>query len=125
MSELTGYLNSINKKTHYIESGNFKVKSYPMYIINKILTCDRSNVLLVNAFNNPNIPAHAHYTALIVAIPHNNGYNSLPKVVKHTKLDSIKEYYGCNTNVALEYQKLLTDSQILHIENILCKGGKK
>ena len=115
------YINSINNKTE-VET----LDDYNAFMVNRGLSQYIDTVMLANEMN--------RYHKLDNDIQYNFLYSAVRKKKRFTKwnkynaehgIDAIKEYYGYNEDKAREAIKLLSESQIEKIINILSKGGFK
>lgn len=119
--ELKEWLNSI---TYNKKDLSEHTKSYPAYIVNKILSGDMGCVCLVNELNKRyTMPPAMQYKFLLHSVPKKKRFNPYVKKTKDEDIEVIKQYFGINTEKAKEYLSLLDTEQIQSIKLQLFKGG--
>lgn len=95
-----------------------------MYISIQGLSYNPDTVLISQFFNRPNIPDYLKYLALFHSVPKRNRYTKWPK--KSTSDETlllVKKYYNISNKEAGMYAKLLNESDIDQIRNIMAIGG--
>lgn len=120
--ELKEWLNSI---TYNKKDLSEHAKSYPSYVVNKILSGDIGCVCLVNELNKRyTMPAEMQYKFLLYSVPKKKRFNPFIKKVKDEDVEIIKEYFSVNTEKAKEYLTILSTEQVQSIKRQLFKGGR-
>lgn len=116
-------LSSINQKTEPVSPEEFK--KIGGFLITKILSYRKDLILVCNELNKyPTITPQAAYDFYIGIVPKNRKYAAKQVWDVNPNLDIVKEYYKCNTQVANEYLRLLSESDIDIIKLRCYKGGK-
>lgn len=125
--ELSDWLNSVyyNKKD-LIKDNPTGAKSYPSFIINRFLAGNLDTILYANELNERyTMDKEMQYKFLLYALPKKKRYSSYIKKSKLDYLDSVKQYYGYNTEKSLEAINLLSKEQLEFIKKSLDTGGYK
>ena len=101
-----------------------ELKEYPMYMINKIFSCDSDLCFFVQELNKYDITPQMHYDFLYYLIPKTSRY--IPYSAKKTKDDEevrcISEHYQVNSHLAKSYHELLLPEDITRITTLYKKG---
>lgn len=119
--ELKDWLNSIYQTKDDLTEN---IKDYPPFIINRLLSGNIDTVLFANELNERyTMDKDMQYKFLLHSIPKKKRFSPYLKKQSLEDLDCIKEFYGYNTDKALEALKLLNKSQIDFIKQKLNKGG--
>jgi hypothetical protein len=119
--ELKDWLNSINFTKEDLSE---HIKSYPSFVINKILAGDIGCVMLVNELNKRyTMSPEMQYKFLLYSVPKKKRYNPYHKKTKDENLDIVREYFKVSTEKAREYLDALTAEQLQNIKRDLFKGG--
>ena len=119
--DLKDWLNSIYQTKDDLTEN---IKDYPPFIINRLLSGNIDTVLFANELNERyTMDKDMQYKFLLYSIPKKKRYSPYLKKQSLEDLDVVKEYYGYNTDKALETLKLLNKSQIDYIKQKLNKGG--
>lgn len=124
MATLTDYLNSINKKTLYIEQDEVEM-DYPAFIINRGMSQFIDTVIYANEMNMfPECPKNLQYLFYYNSVPKKSRFSKWAKKSKIKDIDVIKEFYNYSDAKAEEALKILTDKQVEDIKDRLFKGGR-
>ena len=119
--DLKDWLNSIYQTKNDLTEN---IKDYPPFIINRLLSGNIDTVLFANELNERyTMDKDMQYKFYLYSIPKKKRYSPYLKKQPLEDLDVIKEYYGYNTDKALEALKLLNKSQVDYIKQKLNKGG--
>jgi hypothetical protein len=119
--DLKDWLNSIYQTKNDLTEN---IKDYPPFIINRLLSGNIDTVLFSNELNERyTMDKDMQYKFYLYSIPKKKRYSPYLKKQSLEDLDVIKEYYGYNTDKALEALKLLNKSQVDYIKQKLNKGG--
>lgn len=115
----------LQNKEHIINS-EFEEREYVPYTVNKALSQHIDCIFHVNEMNNnPHLDKKLQYDYYFYAVrKYKRQYQKWHKNTDPGDLLIIKEYYQCNTSVAKEYYKILTEDQIKSIKSFVDKGGK-
>ena len=119
--DLKDWLNSIYQTKNDLTEN---IKDYPPFIINRLLSGNIDTVLFANELNERyTMDKDMQYKFYLYSIPKKKRYSPYLKKQSLEDLDVVKEYYGYNTDKALEALKLLNKSQVDYIKQKLNKGG--
>lgn len=123
--ELKDWLNSIyQNKKNLIESDISLSKKYPAFIINRILSGNIDTVLFASELNERfTMDKDMQYKYFLYSIPKRKRFSNYIKKSTYSDLELVKQYYGYNTEKALEALKLLTKEQLIYIKQKLNIGG--
>jgi hypothetical protein len=123
---LSDYLNSINQNKKNIIVDDDTEKAYPPFIINKCLSGFLDTVLFANEMNlYPHLDKKMQYDFFINSISPRKRFSPWEKKSSIDYLDAVKEYYGYNTDKALQALRILTKDQLEEIKRLVNKGGKR
>jgi hypothetical protein len=123
---LTDYLNSINQNKKNIIVDDDTEKAYPPFIINKCLSGFLDTVLFANEMNlYPHLDKKMQYDFFINSISPRKRFSPWEKKSSIDYLDVVKEYYGYNTDKALQALRILTKDQLEEIKRLVNKGGRR
>ena len=123
---LSDYLNSINQNKKNIIVDDDTEKTYPPFIINKCLSGFLDTVLFANEMNlYPHLDKKIQYDFFINSISPRKRFSPWEKKSSIDYLDAVKEYYGYNTDKALQALRILTKDQLEEIKRLVNKGGKR
>jgi hypothetical protein len=123
---LSDYLNSINQNKKNIIVDDDTEKAYPPFIINKCLSGFLDTVLFSNEMNlYPHLDKKMQYDFFINSISPRKRFSPWEKKSSIDYLDAVKEYYGYNTDKALQALRILTKDQLEEIKRLVNKGGKR
>ena len=123
---LSDYLNSINQNKKNIIVDDDTEKTYPPFIINKCLSGFLDTVLFANEMNlYPHLDKKMQYDFFINSISPRKRFSPWEKKSSIDYLDAVKEYYGYNTDKALQALRILTKDQLEEIKRLVNKGGKR
>lgn len=125
--ELKDWMNSINySKSNLIEEDPLVVKSYPPYIVNRCLSGHIDSILFANEMNiYHHLDKDMQYHFYINSLRKRKRFSPWIKQTKVQDLDYVKQYYGYNTEKALQALKILSKNQIAYIKTKLDIGGSK
>ncbi len=123
--ELKDWLNSIyQNKKNLIENDISLSKKYPAFIINRILSGNIDTALFASELNERfTMDKDMQYKYLLYSIPKRKRFSNYIKKSTYSDLELVKQYYGYNTEKALEALKLLTKEQLIYIKQKLNIGG--
>lgn len=122
------FLNSINvSKVNLLEEDPQAIKNYTPFMINRGLSYFPDTVLYANEMNRfIEIPREWQFSFLLNTITRRKRYSKWFKAEANSKeIELVMEYYGYSTEKARNVIDLLTQEQLLAIEEKLNKGGKK
>jgi len=123
---LSDYLNSINQNKKNIIVDDDTEKAYPPFIINKCLSGFLDTVLFANEMNlYPHLDKKMQYDFFINSISPRKRFSPWEKKSSIDYLDAVKEYYGYNTDKALQALRILNKQQLEDIKRLVNKGGKR
>ena len=123
---LSDYLNSINQNKKNIIVDDDTEKAYPPFIINKCLSGFLDTVLFSNEMNlYPHLDKKMQYDFFINSISPRKRFSPWEKKSSIDYLDAVKEYYGYNTDKALQALRILNKQQLEEIKRLVNKGGKR
>jgi hypothetical protein len=123
---LSDYLNSINQNKKNIIVDEDTEKAYPPFIVNKCLSGFLDTVLYANEMNMyPHLDKKLQYDFLLNSINPRKRFSPWEKKSSIDYLDAVKEYYGYNTDKALQALRILNKTQLEDIKRLVNKGGKR
>jgi len=123
---LSDYLNSINQNKKNIVVDEDTEKAYPPFIVNKCLSGFLDTVLFSNEMNMyPHLDKKLQYDFLLNSISPRKRFSPWEKKSSIDYLDAVKEYYGYNTDKALQALRILNKTQLEDIKRLVNKGGKR
>ena len=123
---LSDYLNSINQNKKNIIVDDDTENAYPPFIINNCLSGFLDTVLFSNEMNlYPHLDKKMQYDFFINSISPRKRFSPWEKKSSIDYLDAVKEYYGYNTDKALQALRILTKDQLEEIKRLVNKGGKR
>ena len=123
-SPLTAILNSINKKSEFLDEETI-AKDYAPFIVNRGLSYFIDTVLFANEMNMAaDVPKFAQYQFYYHALTKRSRFSKWHKKIEDPNIDIIKEYYSYSEEKAEAALKLLSKEQIAEIRQRLYKGGK-
>jgi hypothetical protein len=120
------YLTSINQNKKSIVVDEESEKAYPPFIVNKCLSGFLDTVLYANEMNMyPHLDKKMQYDFFINSISPRKRFSPWEKKSSIDYLDAVKEYYGYNTDKALQALRILSKKQLEEIKRLVNKGGKR
>lgn len=123
---LSDYLNSINQNKKSLIVDEDTEKAYPPFIVNKCLSGFLDTVLFSNEMNMyPHLDKKLQYDFLLNSISPRKRFSPWEKKSSIDYLDAVKEYYGYNTDKALQALRILNKTQLEDIKRLVNKGGKR
>jgi hypothetical protein len=123
---LSDYLTSINQTKKSLVIDEESEKAYPPFIINKCLSGFLDTVLYSNEMNiNCHLDKKMQYDFFINSITPRKRFSPWEKKSSIDYLDAVKEYYGYNTDKALQALRILNKDQLEEIKRLVNKGGKR
>jgi Bacteriophage clamp loader A subunit len=123
---LSEYLTSINQTKKNVILDNESEKAYPPFIINKCLAAFHDTILFSNEMNMyPHLDKKMQYDFLINSINPRKRFSPWERKALIDNLEVVKEYYGYNTDKALQALRILSKDQLEDIKRLLNKGGKR
>lgn len=121
MSNVFDYVKSINEKTEKLD-----IDGYVPYIINKAFSFMPETLFYADSMNiNSHIDAQMQYDFYYYALPKKKRFGKWTKKKVIPDIATIREYYNCSYQKAIEYSKILTDEQIVILKHRMDKGGRK
>jgi hypothetical protein len=123
--ELKDWLNSIYQNKNDIIQNDVTVsKKYPSFVINRMLSGNIDTVLFASELNERfTMDKDMQYKYLLYAIPARKRFSNYIKKSNYDNLELVKQYYGYNTDKALDALRLLSKEQIAYIKQKLNVGG--
>jgi hypothetical protein len=122
--DLKDWLKSIYSSKQDLLKDLDNANQYPAFIVNRMLSGNIDTALFANELNERyTMDKDMQYKFLLYAIPSKKRYTPYLKKSKLEDLDVIKQYYGYNTEKALDALKLLTTEEIDYIKKKLSIGG--
>ena len=120
------YLTSINQNKKSIVVDEESEKAYPPFIVNKCLSGFLDTVLYANEMNMyPHLDKKMQYDFFINSISPRKRFSPWEKKSSIDYLDAVKEYYGYNTDKALQALRILSKKQLEDIKRLVNKGGNR
>jgi len=116
------FINNISSKKY--PDGSFD--DYVPYLTNLSFSQRKDTIFYANEMNkNVEMSKKMHFDFYFHSLPKRNYFAKWAKN-SEDNLESIKEYYGCSSNVAKQYAKTLTEDQKKQISEWFkkSKGGK-
>ena len=99
-------------------------KLYLPFMVNRGLSFFADTVLLANEMNiNYQLPVKLQYEFLKSTVRKRKRFSKWYKGVVEDKIKVIKDYYGYSTAKAIEVEPLLTDGDILIMQEEMNHGG--
>lgn len=118
MSNVWGWVNSINDKTNILDDGD--IKQYIPYIVNKALSYHLDAILFSNEMNQySSIPPECQYAFYFNALPKRKRFAKWAKKDSTEDIDLIKRYYDVSESKAYEMMDLFSKKEIEYIKNKL------
>lgn len=123
--DLKDWLNSIYQTgSDLLKENKDNIKDYPPFIINRLLSGNLDTVLFANELNERyTMDKDMQYKFYLYSIPKKKRFSPYLKKSSLDDLQLVKEFYGYNTEKALEALKLLNRHQLEFIKQKLNKGG--
>ena len=123
---MSDYLTSINQSKKSLVIDEESEKAYPPFIVNKCLSGFLDTILYANEMNmNHHLDKKMQYDFFINSISPRKRFSPWEKKTSVDYLDAIKEYYGYNTDKALQALRILSKEQLEEIKRLVNKGGKR
>ena len=123
---LKDYLNSINLKQGDLSKDEGAMKKYPAFVINKCLSACIDTIMNANEMNaSSHLDKDLQYQYFIHSVRKSKRFSPWDKKSKDCDLDSVKRYYGYNTEKAQQAMRILTQDQIEVIRSKLDTGGRQ
>jgi len=120
------YLTSINQNKKSVVIDEESEKAYPPFIVNKCLSGFLDTVLYANEMNMyPHLDKKMQYDFFINSISPRKRFSPWEKKSSIDYLDAVKEYYGYNTDKALQALRILSKKQLEDIKRLVNKGGNR
>ena len=118
------FINSINYTKENLIVDEWSEKQYNPYIINKGLSYSHDTVIPANEMNSrPHLDKTLQYSFLINIVRPRKRFNKWIKPEMMESLETVKEYYGYNTEKARQVLSILSSEQINTLKEKLKKGG--
>ena len=120
--------NLTQEKVEFDEKNDEQVKSYDIFMIDKIISFCEFYVPLANQINRYSLPKSAHYRYYLNALPKRKQYFKYIKKPKDDKKEerlAIQKYFECGKKEAENYLYMLEDEQIEKITNMYKTGVVK
>ncbi|WP_292486539.1 DNA polymerase clamp loader subunit A [Methanohalobium sp.] len=123
------FINDINSAKKNIMRGtdndDLMEKSYVPYITNKQLSYFQDTLHHANQMNmNADIPHVMQYEYLLNVIRPRKRYTKWEKPINDEVVDMLMEYYNCNREKAIQFSKIITESDVEKLRQKLLKGGE-
>lgn len=120
------FINSISYKKNNLLKEQYSEKDYPSFLVNKGLSLYADTILYANEINRrPWIDNKLAYDFYLNSIRPRKRYSKWFKKTKDEDLELLKEYYKCSESKALEYLKVLSETQLEKLRERLIKGKKQ
>jgi hypothetical protein len=125
--ELKDFLNSINHdKKPLLDSGDDEKKSYPPFIVNKIMSYFNDTIFHANEMNCcPWLDSKSQFDFYRIAVRKKKRYSPWMKKVVDKDLTAIKEAFNYSETKAREVLNIIGPEELAKIEASLYKGGPK
>ena len=118
------FINSINYTKEFLIVDEWSEKQYNAYIVNKGLSFSHDTIIPANEMNSrPHLDRTLQYSFLINIIRPRKRFNKWIKPEMIESLETVKEYYGYNTEKARQVLSILSSEQINTLKEKLKKGG--
>jgi hypothetical protein len=102
------------------------VDDYAPFVINRAMSHGKDTLLFANIMNMyPALPNFMQYDFYYYGIPQRKRYNKWVKKEAMPDVDTVRNYYNCSVQVAIDYAKLLTPEQIKVLGTRMNTGGRK
>lgn len=123
--DLSEYLNAINhKKEPLMDGDEIMEKEYVPFVVNRCLSYFPDTIFFINEMNQlHNLPKKMQFDYLRMSIRKKKRFSPWLKKNKIEKLDIIKEYFGYSTDKALDVIDLISEEDLITIQERLYKGG--
>ena len=119
------FVNSINDTKVNIIVDKWSEEEYNPFIVNKALSFTPDTVIYANEMNSrPHLGKALQYNFLINIVRKKKRFSKWIKKEKIEAIETVKEYYGYNTQKAREVVSILSKEQIDIVKSKLYKGGK-
>jgi hypothetical protein len=106
------------------ENDELSEESYNPYLSNKALSYFPDTLLYANEMNLMNhVDKKLQYSYLLFSIRPKKRFSKWMKKNEDTDIDTVKQYYKCNSSRAEEILKILSADQLKELEKRLTKGG--
>ena len=120
------FINSISYKKNNLLKEQYSEKDYPSFLVNKGLSLYADTILYANEINRrPWIDNKLAYDFYLNSIRPRKRYSNWFKKTKDEDLELLKVYYKCSESKALEYLKVLSETQLEKLRERLIKGKKQ
>lgn len=121
------FLNAINQtKENLFKDDPLAKKDYAPFIVNRGLSYFVDTVMYANEMNRlPHADREWQFSFLLNSIPKKKRFSKWHKKDKEDRFFSlVREYFGYSNEKAKAALNILTEEQLLEIEQKLYKGGK-
>lgn len=106
------------------ENDELSEASYNPYLSNKALSYFPDTLLYANEMNLMNhVDKKLQYSYLLFSIRPKKRFSKWMKKNEDANIDTVKQYYKCNSSRAEEILKILSADQLKELEKRLTKGG--
>ncbi len=128
MAELADFIKSINSTKKKMEEldEDFETteKKYHPFVVNRCLSYFPDTIMQVNEMNtNNHLSSKMQYDFLVGSIRKRSRFHKWMKKGDDKRILSICEYYQISSRKASEVINILTNDQIVSIQNACEKGG--
>jgi len=125
MANLSDYLRAINiSKENLMNQDVFSESEYPPFVVNRTLSYFIDCLAACQEMNlNPHIDSKLQFDFLINTIRPKKRFSRWAKPEDEKHLSLVKEYYGYNNQKARDALAILSESQVMDIQNRMDKGG--
>lgn len=119
-------LNAINVTKEPIVVDEVTEKQYPAFMVNRGLSYFPDTLFLANELNlYHEIPNRWKADFLLLSVSKKKRFSKWASREKPPEtVELVKQYFGYNTERAVQALTLLTDEDLAHIEGTFYKGGK-
>ena len=123
--DLSEYLNAINhKKEPLMDGDEIAEKEYVPFVINRCLSYFPDTIFFINEINQlHSLPKKMQFDYLRMSIRKKKRFSPWLKKKKIEKIDIIKEYFGYSNEKALQVVDLITEDDLVSMQESLYKGG--
>lgn len=124
--KLTEYLNAINhSKESLMDTEDESVeKEYVPFVVNRCLSYFPDTIYFSNEMNQYHtLPKNMQFDFLRLGVRKNKRYSSWLKKQKINNIDIIKQYFGYSDAKAIQVVDLLSDEDLISMQEEMYTGG--
>ena len=123
-SPLTIILNSINKKTDYLDE-IFIEENYVPFLVNKIMASFQDTVLYANDMDkNADLSKQMQYDYYYYGVRKRNRFSPWVNEIIDPDIEIIQNYYDYSLTKAQEVLRIISDSKLDMIRKLMTQGGR-